>query len=223
MTTSKNQRYYKNNRNELLLTNQNYYEKNKELVNEKRRKKIWCEACQREISHGVKLSHVKSKKHLDNIRIRKPLVIEEEEEVRSFLTDFLLKELTLDISNLWNKSKEHMYKNDSIVKLDLKIKIRKFSNFNPSKIDSAIANIIKPRLEDKRILECISILPNIYRSNKRYKNYYKKNILSSYVYELWNAFYKSLPIDNPQIQYVINNDDSTLAKDLLGYIPLGIF
>ena len=64
-----NSEYYQKHRNEHILAHQEYYKKNKELINEKRRSRIWCEACQLEITRSYKSRHIKTKSHLANIKL----------------------------------------------------------------------------------------------------------------------------------------------------------
>jgi len=62
------QRYYYKNRDKILLGKHQYDEKNRDEINEKNRTKTMCYVCDEELSFSTMRTHLKTKKHLANLK-----------------------------------------------------------------------------------------------------------------------------------------------------------
>ena len=209
--------YYHSHRDVRINYSQEYREKNKELLNEKRRSKIWCETCELEISKGCQYRHIKSKKHLANVKLKLPKVIEEEKIVRQRLSDVFLTELYNVVFIKPYISNRHEDKTITITNRES----NNLKHYNTLDIDNTIDIIFaeKHNNQDKKNLKILRILTEGIKADNWIEGYYNNRKIYKATYLAWKKVYNQLPTNNKRLIKIVTNPLSDEAIELSTLYP----
>jgi hypothetical protein len=181
---TRQQRFYQKNHDKMLLFQQEYYETHKNDINNKNREKVYCKACEQQISFSTKPSHNKSIKHITNLKQKSSLLIEN----RIKLDNKLLLEFTNSLSNIHNGDNRilstiNRYKN-KLAKFDVAEAVRLVGiGYQTNSIDIKIK------------LGTLSHINSLITNNNMFIRDFKNNKVSYSTYIKWRSFYDQLDIE----------------------------
>jgi len=213
------QRYYYKNRDKMLLDNQQHYQKNRDEINEKNRTKTTCYVCNEELSFSTIRSHLKTKKHLSNLKkissrldealstlqqdepnIR--IKIEEKELRRRKTMEKFMEKLIDNIEcNYLRDEKTAVCKIQEVISYLDDIKNTNYNKTIP---------LLSKHVHTPQEFEQVKVLMKVIKFITYYKsviNFYKRKTLRPFVYHRYTHTYNMLPLDNKKLMRVVENPE----------------